>query len=58
MQLHCCQFASHCTFVVFHVDQGFIHIEKIQRDPVWEQDKLPKAESFFKERVIPHILQM
>jgi mRNA-degrading endonuclease YafQ of YafQ-DinJ toxin-antitoxin module len=42
MQLYCCPFATYCDFVIFHVGNGYLHVERIERDPAWERDKIPK----------------
>lgn len=58
MQLYCCPFAAFCDFVVFHVAKGYLHVERVERDRAWEQEKIPKVENFYKEKVIPRLLQV
>jgi hypothetical protein len=34
-----------------------LHVERIERDPAWERDKIPNIQQFYTEKVIPHLMQ-
>lgn len=58
LQLYCCShFAQFADFVLFHANTSEMHTETIYPDLEWQAEKIPKLESFYKEKVIQELLK-